>query len=579
MKIINKLLTAALALFMVTGCYEGIDPISEVAPGADASAPQIIVVTPAEGYQIKVPDLTAPISIQVEVTDDIELKQVVVAIDGTDVKTYTEFRDYRRLLATHVQEGITNGDHVISIKATDIEGKTSQKDVHFAKVSPYNPKFDGEVFYMPFEGDYMEMISFKFATKVGNPGFATGGILDGKAYAGATDSYLTFPLEGLKSSEFSAAFWYKPNSSPDRSGILSASPTGENRQKGFRVFREGSATEQRIKLNVGTGSGETWNDGDVFAVPTSGWMHIAITISGTKAAIYFNGALAREVDNSGLDWTGIDYISIGSGAPNFAYWDHKSDLSQYDELRFFNKALTSSEIQNIIFNDSPYIPKYTGETFYMPFNGNFRELVSMTDATVVGEPGFADTGVIGGAYAGATNSYLSFPATQLMTANFSAVFWMNINAVPDRAGILVIGPEDTAAADPAKQNNRKTGFRFFRENAAGKQRFKLNVGNGTADTWVDGGALADVAPDAGWTHFGFTISANKAIVYINGEVVKESDITGISWDGCDNMSIMSGVPRFSGWDHLSDLSHLDELRLFSKVLTQSEIQGIMNAEK
>ena len=45
------------------------------------------------------------------------------------------------------------------------------------------------------------------------------------------------------------------------------------------------------------------------------------------------------------------------------------------------------------------------------------------------------------------------------------------------------------------------------------------------------------------------------------------------------MSIMSGVPRFSGWNHLSDLSHLDELRLFNKVLTQSEIQGIMNAEK
>lgn len=568
MKIINKILTAVLALFMVTGCYEGIDPISYVAPGADASAPQIIVVTPAEGYQIKVPDLTAPISIQVEVTDDIELKQVVVAIDGVDVKTYTDFRDYRRLLATHVQEGITNGDHVITVKATDIEGKTSQKDVHFAKVSPYTPKFPGEIFYMPFEGDYMEMISFKFATKVGNPTFATGGILDGKAYVGANDSYLTFPAEGLKSSEFSAAFWYKPNASPDRSGILSASPTGENRQKGFRLFREGSATEQRIKLNVGTGSGETWNDGDVFAVPTSEWMHIAITISGTKAAIYFNGSLAREVDNTGLDWTGIDNISIGSGAPNFAYWNHKSDLSQYDELRFFNKALTSSEIQNIIFNDSPYVPKYAGETFYMPFNGNFKELMSMTDATVVGNPGFVEEGVVGGAYAGATDSYVTFPMANLKSTEFSAVFWYKPNGNPTRSGIL--------SASPTGEDRQK-GIRLFREGSATEQRIKMNVGTGTGETWNDGDVVT--VPTDEWMHLAITVSGTKAAIYFNGTLAREVDNTGLDWTGIDNMSIGSGAPNFAYWDHKSDLSLYDEIRFFSKALTQTEIQGIMNAEK
>jgi hypothetical protein len=38
----------------------------------------------------------------------------------------------------------------------------------------------------------------------------------------------------------------------------------EDRTKGFRLFREGSATSQRIKLNVGTGAGESWNDGGCY---------------------------------------------------------------------------------------------------------------------------------------------------------------------------------------------------------------------------------------------------------------------------------------------------------------------------
>jgi hypothetical protein len=155
---------------------------------------------------------------------------------------------------------------------------------------------------------------------------------------------------------------------------------------------------------------------------------------------------------------------------------------------------------------------------------------------------------------------------------------MKINALPDRAGILVMGPEDTA--NPTAQNNRKSGFRFFRENAGGKQRFKLNAGNGTADTWFDGGTAADVDPATGnWVHFAFTIGAAECVVYINGEVVKQGAFTGINWTGCDVLSIMSGAPRFTGWNHFSDLSLMDQLHIFNKALTQAEVKAIMDSEK
>ena len=262
-----------------------------------------------------------------------------------------------------------------------------------------------------------------------------------------------------------------------------------------------------------------------------------------------------------------------SGAPRFTEWGHYSDNSYLDDLRFFNKALSSQEVASIYGGEV-----YFGSTLYMPFDGDNVDRVANTNPTVVGTPGFAGESMVGSdAYAGATDSYLTLPTTGLTGTSFSAAMWYKLDAIPDRAGILVAGPEDTANAGyPDVQNNRTSGFRFFRENGdAGFQRFKLNVGNGSADAWVDGGHNADVATDAGWIHLAFTISPTKAIVYINGVSVKETDITGIDWTGCDLLSIMSGDPRFTEWGHHSDSSYLDDLYLFDRALTPTEIQTLM----
>ena len=577
MKNLKNIIVCLFILVFAAACNEGIDPITAVAPGADASAPVVTIKYPTEGVKIQVPELVTSMNIQFEATDDIELKSISVLMDGTEITSYSEFKDYRRAVKEYLYNKVTNGTHTLTIKATDLDGKVTNTSVKFEKKPPYTPLYAGETFYMPFDGDYVEKISFQAATVVGGPGFAGTGLKGINAYAGAADSYLSFPLAGLTGTEFSAEMWVKLNATPDRAGILSISPAGEDRSKGVRFFREGSATEQRFKLNVGTGAGETWNDGGIVKTSTTDWVHLAFTVSQTTCTVYINGAVATSVPTSAIDWTGCSTISIFSGAPNFAYWNHNSDLSKFDELRLFNKALTQTEIQNIIQNDSPYVAKYSGEVFYMPFESNYKELNTNTTATKVGTPGFAD-GKVGKAYAGATDSYLTYPTTGLKNSNFSAVFWTKINATPDRAGILVMGPPDPA--NTTFQNNRNSGFRFFREGTATAQVFKLNAGNGTADSWFDGGATATVDPTAGtWTHMAFTISGTECVVYINGEVVKQGTFSGIDWTGCDILSIMSGAPRFTEWSHLSDLSLMDELRIFNKALTQDEVKTIMNAEK
>ena len=590
MKNLNKIFIGLFSLLLAFfSCNDGIDSITEVAPGPDAGAPQVTLKYPIDGTKIKVNDPVVAINIEFEVTDDIEVDNIAVLINNNQIATMADFKDYRRVLAEVPFDNVTTGQHELKVVATDINGQSTTATANFEKEPPYIPIFSNETLYMDFETDYTEFISITRATEVGTPGFAGEGLASNNAYAGATDSHLTLPTNTLQlGNEISAVFWYKLNASPDRAGILVIGPPDlanpdnqNNRSSGFRLFRENAGGNQRFKLNVGTGAGDTWVDGGAAAdldPSKNEWASIAFTISATEARVYINGQLAKESAlSSPVDWTDCDMLSIMSGAPRFTGWNHKSDNSFMDELRFFNTALSQSEIQNIIGVTNPYTPA-DGETMYMAFDGTVKNWVSGASATTVGSPGFAGESKLGSdAYAGADDSYLTFPTTGLLTDEFSATMWHKVNATPDRAGILVIGPEDTENANfPDVQNNRKNGFRFFRENAGGMQRFKLNVGNGTADTWVDGGAAADVDPTANeWVHLAFTISGSKAIVYINGEIAKESDITGVDWTGCDILSIMSGAPRFTAWNHKSDSSFLDELHLYNKALSQSEIQTIM----
>jgi hypothetical protein len=357
MKILKYISTGALVIFFAVACNEGIDPIGHVDPGPDETAPTVAITYPGEGAEVRVTEDVAPINIQFEATDDIEIQNIVIILDGTEIATLSDFKDYRRAIADYTYETLENGSHELTITATDLAGKSTSASVNFEKVPPYQPVFDGEVFYMPFDGDYVELVSITTATKVGSPGFSNESVA-GRSYAGAGESYLTLPTSTIINNEFSAAFWYNLNGTPDRSGILTIGPpdpnlpaTPNNRKNGFRFFREGSPTNQTFKLNVGNGTADSWFDGGAAASlnpATTDWVHLAFTISDSKVVVYIDGEVVSEGAFTGVDWTGCDILSIASGAPRFTEWGHMSDQSLLDELRIFNKALTQEEVQAIM---------------------------------------------------------------------------------------------------------------------------------------------------------------------------------------------------------------------------------------
>jgi len=347
MKIIKYIFICSLLTVLAVSCEKGLDPINGVSPDPDVSVPTLEITYPVEGKPFVSPDELSPVTFVLLAVDDVELKSVILKLNGTEIASFTEFKDYRRL-DLHYAFEMASGDYTLDVTVTDLTDKSVSGSVNFSKITaPTYTPIDGEVAYFPLDGFYLDLISTNAATPVGTPGFAAGKVND--AYVGATDSYLTYPSEGIAGDNLSAAFWYKLNADPARAGIFMIShpaTSAEDRIKGLRFAREldGGGPKQKFWMNIGNGTVDTWINPPSFEV-TGEWMHIAITVSETHVIIYINGEIAIEADYEGpIDWTDCPSISLMSGQPNVIYWDHFSDLSMLDELHLFNRVITPAEV-------------------------------------------------------------------------------------------------------------------------------------------------------------------------------------------------------------------------------------------
>lgn len=348
MKIITHLLGYVFITLMMISCNKGIDPITEVAPKPDQSAPEVNITFPVEGKVVRSSDEVATVTFKLIAQDDIELKSVVLLLNGSEIASYTSFKDYRRAMINYDYTNMTDGDYVLTVNVTDLTGKTASQTVNFKKVTAptYNP-LAGEVLYLPLDDNYLDLITGNSMEVTGAPTFVEG--KTGSAYAGAADAFMSIPATGLLGGEFSVAFWYQLNPTPARGGILAISPVGDSRNFGLRVFRENSGDKQNIGLNFGVTEAEVWMNPFVQIVPEGQWMHIAITISANKATIYVDGQVVLETETTGpIDWAGCTSMTIGSGAPNFTYWEHFSDQSLYDEFHLFTKVLSAAEVLGLM---------------------------------------------------------------------------------------------------------------------------------------------------------------------------------------------------------------------------------------
>lgn len=351
MKRIKFLFLSLLIGALAVSCEKGLDPIEEVDPGTDQFAPTVEITYPVEGKLVRLQQEVGTIVFKFIATDDFELKSVKIELDGAEIGNLTSFKDYRRADVEYKYTSLLDGDHVFTVTVKDMQDKSATQTVNFRKITAdvYEP-LEGEVLYFGFEGAFLDLITGNEPTVVGSPTTVEGKL--GEAYAGAADSYLEYPTAGLLGQEFSVAFWYKLNPDPVRGGMISISrgdQGSENRKWGFRMFRENDGTNMKFGVNFGIGTDEVWMNPFMNITPSEDWIHFAVTISATAATIYVNGEVILENPElaGAIDWTECSSMTIASGMPNFTYWDHFSDLSLYDEMHFFNKAISADVVQSL----------------------------------------------------------------------------------------------------------------------------------------------------------------------------------------------------------------------------------------
>jgi Concanavalin A-like lectin/glucanases superfamily len=378
MRTVKKILISGIAAVIVAACNTGgLDPISSVAPGPDKLAPTISLNYPFEGAKIQVREEIAPINIQFESTDDIELASITLNLDGSKLVELTDFKDYRRVISSFKYNNVTNGSHVLNAIAKDKNGKTASVSVNFQKVEPYKAKYPGEIVYMPFDGDYLELLTLKEGTKGGNPTFVNGKLGKAVHLNAIEKSYVLFPGDTLaKSSNFSLSFFVNPEF-VDKDGdggidgilgLVNLSNTG-----GFwgnlDFFVENGSNPAKSKMVVHVVNNElteTWFT-ELNNVPNffGNWAHHVVTYDDTKHEFnYYIDSILKYTRSA--DWTdALTFKNSGSMVFGCVHFQTNPSLTTgsgsqpwasyltggLDEIRIFNRALSQADVLQI-FNDA-----------------------------------------------------------------------------------------------------------------------------------------------------------------------------------------------------------------------------------
>jgi hypothetical protein len=282
------------------------------------------------------------------------------------------FKDYRRALEAFRYNTLENGTHTLTITATDMSDKSTSASVNFEKVTPYQPKYEGEIVYMPFDGDYLELLTITEGTKGGAPVFVDGLVGKAVSFDAANKGYVLFPSDTLSGvANFSMSFWVKPkfvdsNTDGGIDGILGlvnfSNTTGFWGNIDFFVENGSTAAAAKMAIHVTNDDSEVWltevnNVPNFFGV----WSNHTVTYDGVlhEFKYYINGELkltkaagwtdALTFKNGGplvfgtVQFQTSPSLTTGSAAQPWASYL----TGQLDEIRIFNRALSSTEVQQI----------------------------------------------------------------------------------------------------------------------------------------------------------------------------------------------------------------------------------------
>ena len=170
------------------------------------------------------------------------------------------------------------------------------------------------------------------------------------AFNGSALSYIELPDNPLlkPTNAFSFSGWIKTSDSVDQYILMTKNPAFSNFES-YDLHLGNSAGALRIRAKKGDGSGNSSIITGTNTINTNTWYHFALTIDNNNLNLYTNGSLVASAPTTfAFSYQANKNIILGgSNEPNF-------DLpftGSMDNLRFYNRILSASEINQLYLTD------------------------------------------------------------------------------------------------------------------------------------------------------------------------------------------------------------------------------------
>ncbi len=316
--------------------------------------------------------------------------------------------------------------------------------------------------------------------------------------------------------------------------------------------------------NAGPGPSMVINDTD--------WHHIAVTKSGGTVSFYLDGVPSAPQSYNPAFTFSTNAAIAGSD---------QSDPVLYDEIEVFNRALTQSEIQAIANAGSAgkcrsCTPPPANMAAWYPGEGNATDIQNGNNGTLQGVVTYA-SGEVGQAFnLDGSSGYVSIPPNSSADLGASpngltVDTWIyptdaDVNPVVEWSTGMTYGPHLWHNYNITGNLSPGALYANIVDTSDGQHR--LSTQNG-------------VAPLNVWSHVALTYdkTTGNAAIYVNGVAAQTANL-GIFTPRTNLQLNMGARPVTDGGCTGSGCffgGRLDEVELFSRALSQSEIQAIVNA--
>jgi hypothetical protein len=367
-----------------------------------------------------------------------------------------------------------------------------------------------------------------------------GGYINRGAIFNGSSSYIHTPVNS--DGVLSISMWIYFVSGVTFHRAIGCNISSGNPQTYFEVGTNGSVAFS-VKNNARSASAGT--------LGSTGWKHIYIDSSGN---FYVNGSSVSTSSVSFTGTTNVDLI-IGSLKSNYGFFN-----SKIDQVRYFNKALSSSEVTTL------YEETHASTTISTTdiFNDNSGVALYQLDGNA------NDTGGVSGKFGSAaifngSSSRIQLPDNAFTDhTSYTVSAWIKPNSVSTLQNIFSTwGYQDGAV---------EKGY-MIRINSSAKVQVNHWLTSNNSYT-----STATISANT-FTHILVTATQSELKIYINGSLDSTHSSAGFSFNTSNPVTTPQiGVYRSANGSYAGSFfdGFIDDLRIYSDVLTSTEVGYIYN---